>query len=61
MLLPVYVSGYKFRDKIFSFFVNGNTGKTFGQVPRSPIKILLAVLAAAAIAVAALLLFNNMQ
>lgn len=59
MLLPVYLSSYKFKDKVYSFFVNGNTGKTAGKVPRSPIKILFAVLAAAAILIGALLLYNN--
>jgi hypothetical protein len=59
MLLPVYVSGYKFKEKIFNFFVNGNSGKTYGQVPRSPVKIFFAVLAAAALIIAAMLLFKN--
>lgn len=56
MLLPLYVSSYSFKDKVYSFFVNGCTGKIFGKVPRSPVKILFAVLGAAALIVAALLL-----
>lgn len=59
MLLPVYVSGYKFKDKVFNFFVNGNTGKTYGQVPRSPVKIFFAVLLGLAIITAAVILLNN--
>lgn len=58
MLVPVYLSSYKFKDKIYSFFVNGNTGKTAGKVPRSPIKILLAILGAVAVCVGAYLLYN---
>lgn len=56
MLLPLYVSSYSFKDKVFSFFVNGCTGKIFGKVPRSPVKILLAVLGALALMLAAFLL-----
>ena len=49
MLLPVYVSNFTYRQKLFNFFVNGNTGKVTGKVPRSPWKILFAVLGALAI------------
>ena len=59
MLLPVYVSGFRFKEKIYNFFVNGNTGKTYGKVPRSPIKIAIAILIGVAIVVGGLLLYNN--
>lgn len=59
MLLPVYVSGFKFKEKLYNFFVNGNTGKTFGKVPRSAVKILFAVLGAAAVIGAVLFLLKD--
>lgn len=59
MLLPVYTSGFKYNQKIYNFFVNGNTGRTFGAVPRSPVKIFFAVLFAIALIVATLLLIQN--
>lgn len=59
MLLPVYVSNYTFRQKLYNFFVNGNTGKTYGFVPRSPLKILRAVLISAAFVAAVILLFKR--
>lgn len=41
LLLPVYVSAYKFNGKIYKFLVNGRTGEVQGQRPYSWIKITL--------------------
>jgi len=49
LLLPVYVSAYKFKDKLFQFLVNGRTGEVQGQRPYSWLKITLAALAASAV------------
>lgn len=35
VLLPVYVLSYRYRDKVFRFLVNGQTGKVVGQKPVS--------------------------
>ncbi|MDA3928457.1 MAG: hypothetical protein PF541_05820, partial [Prolixibacteraceae bacterium] len=43
LLLPVFVSAYKFKGKLFQFLVNGRTGEVQGQRPYSWIKITLAV------------------
>lgn len=43
-LLPVWVVTYKYKDKIYPFAINGQTGKTFGMLPTSKGK--LAILAA---------------
>ena len=57
-LLPVWVCGYKFRDKVWSFLVNGRTGKAAGKVPVSvPKAVFTAVLAAGVIAVLVWLFF----
>jgi len=34
-LLPVYVLSYRYRDKVFRFLVNGQTGKCVGDKPLS--------------------------
>ncbi|MFY0628807.1 MAG: DNA helicase PriA [Flavobacteriaceae bacterium] len=44
LLLPVFVSAYKYKDKVYQFLVNGRTGEVQGQRPYSWIKITLAVL-----------------
>ena len=44
VMLPVYVGNYKYKDKLYNFYVNGCTGKTFGKFPKSVFKIILAVL-----------------
>ncbi len=43
-MIPVYVGNFTFKQKLFNFFVNGNTGKTWGKYPKSFWKILLVVL-----------------
>lgn len=43
-LLPVWIVTYKYKDKIYPFAINGQTGKTFGMLPTSKGK--LAILAA---------------
>lgn len=49
LLLPVFVSAYKYKDKVYQFLVNGRTGEVQGQRPYSWIKITLAVLLGIAI------------
>lgn len=45
ILLPVYVSAFRFKDKLYQFFVNARTGEVQGERPWSYVKITLAVLA----------------
>ena len=49
LLLPMYIGSYRYREKSYSFYVNGRNGKTKGKAPVSPFKVSLAVLAGAAI------------
>ncbi len=35
ILLPVYVLSYRYRDKLYRFLLNGQTGKTVGDKPLS--------------------------
>lgn len=45
ILLPVWVSAYRFNGKVFQFLINARTGEVQGQRPYSAIKIAMAVIA----------------
>ncbi len=49
MLLPVWMMAYRYRDQVFRFLCNGQTGKSSGQAPVSYKKIGVAVAIAAII------------
>lgn len=51
ILLPVWMSSYKYKDKIYRFMVNGQTGEVQGEEPVSIPKVILTVLAALGIIV----------
>ena len=58
LLLPVYVSAYRYKNKLYQFLVNGRTGEVQGQRPYSWIKITLVILVVIAI-IAAIVFFNR--
>ena len=43
-LLPLWLATYRYRNKVFQFMVNGETGKVAGRAPTSAWKILFIVL-----------------
>jgi hypothetical protein len=43
VLVPVWIMAYRFRDRLFRFLVNGQTGRATGQAPISMAKIFVAV------------------
>ncbi|MEN6492764.1 MAG: zinc ribbon domain-containing protein [Thermoguttaceae bacterium] len=45
VLLPVWIMAYRFRDRVYRFLVNGQTGRSTGQAPTSWAKILVAAVA----------------
>ena len=45
ILLPIWLSAYRFREKVYRFLVNARTGEVQGERPYSWIKITLAVIA----------------
>ncbi|MBO4251590.1 MAG: hypothetical protein J5911_02895 [Clostridia bacterium] len=59
VMLPVYVGNYSFKQKLYNFFVNGTTGKTFGKYPKSPLRVGGAVLLALAIVALLAFLFTK--
>jgi len=49
ILLPIWISAYKYNSKIYRFLVNGRTGEVQGERPWSWIKITLTIVVVAAI------------
>jgi len=56
ILLPIWISAYLFKDKVYRFMINGCTGEVQGERPYSAIKIALAVLLAAVVIIGILIL-----
>jgi LSD1 subclass zinc finger protein len=44
ILLPVWLSAYRYNNKVYQFLINARTGEVQGERPYSTIKIVLAVL-----------------
>jgi len=44
VLLPVWISAYRYQGKVYRFLINGRTGEVQGERPYSWIKIVLAIL-----------------
>jgi LSD1 subclass zinc finger protein len=51
ILLPIWLSAFRYHEKVYRFMINGRTGEVQGERPYSTIKIILAVVAGIAIAV----------
>lgn len=43
LLLPIWLSSFIYKQKVFQFMVNGQTGKVGGHAPVSPIRVAIAV------------------
>jgi len=42
VLLPVWISAFKYNNKIYRFLVNGSTGEVVGDSPYSKVKLAIA-------------------
>ncbi len=64
VLLPVWIMAYRYRDQVFRFLLNGQSGKATGTAPRSWKKMLAAIVLVAivilAIVIAGGIIGNNM-
>lgn len=49
ILLPIWISAYRYKEKVYRFMINGRTGEVQGERPWSWIKITLAVLGMSAL------------
>ena len=45
LMLPIWLSSFKYKSKVYQFAVNGQTGKVGGQAPISPLRVAIAVIA----------------
>jgi len=61
ILLPVWLSAYRFRDNVYRILINARTGETQGERPYSPWKIAAAVLAALILIAIILFIANQNQ
>ena len=43
LLLPVWISSFSYKGKVFQFLVNGETGKVAGRAPVSPLRVAVAI------------------
>lgn len=48
-LLPMWISNYKFKGKLYQYLINGENGKVEGEYPKSYLKILSVILLFSAI------------
>ena len=58
-LLPLWISSFRYGQKVYRFLVNARTGEGAGERPYSAIKIALAVIAGIALAVLLFYLFRD--
>jgi predicted RNA-binding Zn-ribbon protein involved in translation (DUF1610 family) len=56
VLFPVWLASYRYKDKVYHFLVNGQTGEVQGQAPISWIRVALVVIVAVIIITALVLL-----
>ncbi|MDR2921175.1 MAG: hypothetical protein LBV72_17655 [Tannerella sp.] len=61
VLLPIYVSAFRYKNKLYSFYVNGATGRIAGKRPYSAIKIILTILFVLAIVVIIMTYANGLE
>lgn len=59
ILLPVWLSAYRFRDNIYRILINARTGEVQGERPYSAWKIAAAILAALIVVIVFLLIAQN--
>ncbi|MBQ8427435.1 MAG: hypothetical protein IJX16_06750 [Clostridia bacterium] len=60
VMLPVYVGNFKYKKKLYNFFVNGSTGKVHGKTPKSFWKILATAILSVAVAVGACFIVSHL-
>jgi len=56
IMLPIWISAYRYKDKLYRFLVNGQTGEVQGSAPTSWLKVAVAILIAAGLIGAAVAL-----
>lgn len=57
LLLPVWISAFNFKNKVYQFVINGRTGQVIGQYPKDKTKIIMLVVAIIALIAALIMIF----
>ncbi|MBR0436003.1 MAG: hypothetical protein IJK12_02050 [Clostridia bacterium] len=58
LLLPVWMSSFKYKDKLYRFLVNGQNGKVGGKTPVSAVRVILVIAAVVAVVAGLVLLMK---
>ena len=58
LLLPVWMSAFTYKDKVYRFLVNGQTGKVGGKTPVSALRVVLTIAVIVAVIVGLILLMK---
>lgn len=59
LMLPLWLSTFKYKNKTYQFMVNGQTGKVGGEYPVSAIKVAITVMILIIIAIALYFIFGE--
>ena len=51
ILLPIWMTTYKFKEKMYQVYINGQTGRVVGEYPKSILKMFLTVFGVVAVAI----------
>lgn len=58
LLLPVWISAFKFNGKLYQFVINGRTGQVIGEYPKDKSKIIILVVGIVAVIAALFMLLS---
>ena len=61
ILLPIWISAYIYKVKVYRFMINGQTGEVDGESPVSIIKVMLLILVILAVVGGGYFYFSNKQ
>jgi len=61
LLLPLWISSFRYKEKVYRFVVNARTGEVAGERPWSTLKIIFAVLVVVAVITAIVLVARAQQ
>lgn len=59
VLFPVWIASYRYKDEIYHFLINGQTGEVQGQAPISWIRVMFVIVVAVIILTLLFLLFSQ--
>lgn len=59
LLLPLWLSSFQYKQKVYQFLVNGQTGKVGGKTPVSALRVAIAVALGIAVVALIIWMFSN--